>query len=95
MPLITSGDYIFQQDNASIHVSTRAKLWFKAIIVYIYLVFRREAPILIQSKTYGGLLARKVYKNGTQYQWSQDLVVANKDAWKKNSVDTLKDFQDL
>ena len=29
-PLISSGDYIFQQDNASIHVSKRAKIWFEA-----------------------------------------------------------------
>ena len=30
VPLITSGDYIFQQDNASIHVSKSAKLWLEA-----------------------------------------------------------------
>ncbi|GBN83252.1 hypothetical protein AVEN_193027-1 [Araneus ventricosus] len=32
-PLITSADYLFQQDNASLHVSQTLKSWFRANFV--------------------------------------------------------------
>lgn len=90
-PLITSGDYIFQQDNASIHVSTSAKLWFEANSVNL-LDWPARSPDLNPIENLWGLLAREVYKNGTQYHCTQDLVVAIEDAWEKISVDTLKDL---
>ena len=66
-PLVTSGDYVFQQDNASIHVSTSAKLWFEANSLNL-LDWSAKSPVFNPIENVWGLLAREVYKNGTQYQ---------------------------
>ncbi|GBM73692.1 Transposable element Tc3 transposase [Araneus ventricosus] len=35
-PLITSGDYLFQQGNASVHISETSKSWFDANFVKLF-----------------------------------------------------------
>ena len=67
------------------------KLWFKASSLNL-LDWSARSPDLNPIENLWGLLAGEVYKKCTQYQCTQDLVVAIKDAWEKISVDILKDL---
>lgn len=87
-PLITSGEYLFQQDNASIHVSAASKSWFQANSVKL-LDWPARSPDLNPMENLWGILAREVYKNGTQYKNKHDLMSAIKLAWEKIPKQTL------
>ena len=65
-PLITSGDYIFMQDNAPIHRSTSTKSWLEANEVKT-LDWPPLSPDLNPIENLWGYLSRKVYGNGRQF----------------------------
>lgn len=79
---IHSGNYIFQQDNASIHVSTQAKTWFASMNLDI-LEWPAKSPDLNPIENAWGHLTRQVYKHGKQYQRTEDLKIAIKRAWEE------------
>ena len=89
-PLITSGDYLFQQDNASIHVSAAAKSWFDANSVKLLTDWPAKSPDLNPIENLWGILAHEVYKNGTQYHNKRELMSSIEKAWKNIPVSTLK-----
>ncbi|GBO11000.1 hypothetical protein AVEN_192407-1 [Araneus ventricosus] len=72
-PLITSGYFLFLQDNASLHVSHTSKSWFDANFVKL-LDWPARSPDLNPVENLWGILAHEVYKNGIQYQNKQELM---------------------
>ncbi|GBO29279.1 Transposable element Tc3 transposase [Araneus ventricosus] len=81
-PLITSADYLFQQDNASLHVSQTLKSWFRANFVKL-IDWPAKSPDLNPMENLCCILAHEVYKNGTRYQNKQELMSAIGKARKK------------
>ncbi|GBN23053.1 Transposable element Tc3 transposase [Araneus ventricosus] len=60
-PLIMSGVYLFQQDNASVHVSETSKSWFDANFVKL-LDWPARCLDLNPVENLWGILAHEVYK---------------------------------
>ncbi|GBM84936.1 Transposable element Tc3 transposase [Araneus ventricosus] len=89
--LITSGDYLLQQDNASVHVSRTSKSWFDANFVKL-LDWPTRTPDLNPMENLWGILAHEVYKNGIQYQNKQELTYSVEKAWIKISKNVLKEL---
>lgn len=90
-PLITCGDYLFQQDNASVHVSRASKSWFEANSVKL-LDWPARSPDLNPIENLWGILARQVYQNGAQYRSKQELASSIENAWKQIHKNVLKDL---
>ncbi|GBL83753.1 Transposable element Tc3 transposase [Araneus ventricosus] len=90
-PLITSGDYLFQQDNASVHVSQTSKSWFDANFVKLH-DWPFRGPDLNPMENLWDILAHEVYKNGIQYQNKQELMSSIEKAWIKISKNILKEL---
>ncbi|GBN44114.1 Transposable element Tc3 transposase [Araneus ventricosus] len=72
-PLIASGDYLFQQKNAAVHVSQTSKSWFDANVVKL-LDWPVRSPDLNPMENLWGILAHEVYKNCIQYQNKQEFM---------------------
>ena len=64
--LIKGGDYLFQQDSASCHVSCALRSWFKTNFVELLDWSTRNLD-LNPIENLRGILAGEVYKNGKQY----------------------------
>ena len=88
-PLITSGEYIFQQDNASIHNSSSTKSWFEANNVKV-LKWPSRSPDLNPTENLWGILVREIYGNGKFYNTKEELKMAIETSWKNLPKDTLK-----
>ena len=71
-PLITGGDYLFQQDNASCHVSCVSRSCFEAKSVKL-LDWIARSPDLNPIQNLQSTLAREMYKNRTQYANKDEL----------------------
>ena len=89
--LITSGDYLFQQSNAAVHVCESSRPWFEANFVKL-LEWPAQSPYLNQMENLWGILAREVYKNGMQYKNKQELMNSIKEAWKNIPKNVLKEL---
>ncbi|GBM07739.1 Transposable element Tc3 transposase [Araneus ventricosus] len=89
--LITSGDYLLQQGNPSVHVSQTSKSWFDANFVKL-LDCRARIPDLNPMENLWGILAHEEYKNGIQYQNKQELMSSIEKAWIKISKNVLKEL---
>lgn len=87
-PLITSGDWTFQQDNASVHVSKSTKAWLEANQVKC-LEWPARSPDLNVIENLWGILARNVYKNGRQFNSKLELMNAIKNCWNNIDASTL------
>lgn len=80
---------IFQQDNASIHVSKQTKAWFAENNVPV-MDWPACSPDLNPIENLWGLLASEVYKHGRQFNTISDLKDCIKDSWRKIGRSTLQ-----
>lgn len=76
------GDFIFQQDNAAIHVSRLSRAWFEEKEIDL-LDWPACSPDLNPIENLWGILARRVYGNGRQYTSVNELYVAVCIAWRE------------
>lgn len=90
-------NFIFQQDNASIHISKKSKQWFQEHEFQL-LEWPACSPDLNPIENLWGIIARKVYGNSRQYQTIAELKVAILQSWLdirsetlRNLVDSMKD----
>lgn len=90
------GEAIFQQDNASIHTANITKKWLNEHLVW-HDKWPAKSPDLNPIENLWGILAREVYKEGTQYQTVQSLKAAIVKAWEaidQNVIIKLYDSMD-
>lgn len=76
------GDFVFQQDNASIHVSRQSRAWFEEKEIDL-LDWPACSPDLNPIENLWGILARRVYANGRRYTSVNELYVAVCNAWRE------------
>jgi transposase len=82
-------NWIFQQDNASIHNSRSTKSWFSKHKVRV-LDWPSKSPDLNPIENLWGILVRAVYKNGRQFDSVPELKAAIKKAWTEIPDETLE-----
>ena len=82
-------NYIFQQDNASIHTAKRTKTWFNEQKIEV-MDWPAVSPDLNPIENIWGILARRVYHNGRQFQRRDELVGAILKAWDEIDDEILK-----
>ena len=85
--------FIFQQDNASIHVSSASKQWFTAKKIDL-LDWPAKSPDLNIIENVWSLLAKDVYDNSRQFDNISQLKEAIEKAWGRLSVEKLKKLYD-
>lgn len=78
-------DFIFQQDNAAIHVSKKVKEWLVQTNITT-IDWPARSPDLNPIENLWGVLARHVYANGRQYDTVMQLKSAIKEAWQSISI---------
>ena len=83
----------FQQDNASIHVSSAYKQWFTAKKIDL-LDWLAKSPDLNIIENVWSILARDVYDNSRQFDSVSQLRTAIEEAWGRLSVERLKKLYD-
>uniref|UniRef100_H3G944 Tc1-like transposase DDE domain-containing protein n=1 Tax=Phytophthora ramorum TaxID=164328 RepID=H3G944_PHYRM len=81
-------DFVYQQDNASIHTSQKTKAFFEEQGVNV-LDWPARSPDLNPIENLWALLDRKVYPNGRQHANVGDLTAAILAAWKNIDQATL------
>ncbi|GMF12663.1 unnamed protein product [Phytophthora lilii] len=74
-------DFVYQQDNASIHVAKRTMEFFGEQDIQV-LDWPSKSPDLNPIEILWSILSRKVYANGRQFDSVHDLKAALFDAWK-------------
>src|SRR5262249_46399710 len=79
-PLITDGEWIFQQDNAPIHRSHSTRSWFEVNGVVV-MAWPARSPDLNPIENLWGWLVRRVYANGRQYSTTDGLKQAILEEW--------------
>lgn len=86
-------DTIFQQDNASIHVSRSTKDWFASKNICL-LDWPACSPDCNPIENLWGILAGKVYANGRQFANVNDLKAAIRASWSEIDLNCLKNLTD-
>jgi len=86
-------DFIFMQDNASIHCSNLMKQWFEAHNVEL-LDHPANSPDLNPIENCWAQLTRLVYANGKQYHSVEELKTAIAENWKRIDVPSLQKLID-
>lgn len=76
------GSYIFQQDNAPIHTSHHTRKWFQDNSVNV-MPWPAKSPDLNPIENLWGILCRRVYSNGRQFDNVADLKECVKKEWDK------------
>jgi transposase len=82
-------NWIFQQDNAAIHTSKESMEWFKTKKINV-LNWPSIIPDLNPIENVWGLLVRKLFSDGKQFNSVRDLVENLIAEWDSLSVDYLK-----
>lgn len=72
--------FVYQQDNAPIHTAKKVKQWFSSKNVEI-LSWPPYSPDLNIMENLWGLVSRKVYEGGKQYDQKTHLINAISEAW--------------
>jgi len=86
---IPTESWVYQQDNASIHRSASTLQWLESKNVNL-LDWPSRSPDINPIENLWGLLVRKVYKNGTQFETSDSLKVAITAAWAEITIEDRK-----
>ena len=76
------GDFVYQQDNASIHVSRQTKAWFEEKEIDL-LEWPARSPDLNPIENFWGVMARKVYVGGRQFSTVEELEVQIRNVWRE------------
>lgn len=84
-------DLIFQQDNASVHVSRSTKAFFEAHNVTV-LKWPACSPDLNPVENIWGWLVQQVYRDNTQYSSLGELRTAIEVAWAQITPDFLRNY---
>ena len=89
--VVTNGDVFFQQDNASIHRSRSTMAWLEAM-TWKTMPWPAKSPDLNPIENVWGVLARKVYANGRQFDNKVQLKAQIIESWKEISQDYLSNL---
>ena len=81
-------DFVFQQDNAAIHISNSTKQWFAEHYIDI-MAWPARSPDLNPIENLWGILVRDVYADCRQFENVRDLKIAIRNAWNRISNQTL------
>ena len=83
-------DFIYQQDNASVHKSNESKDWFREEGIEV-LDWPSKSPDLNPIENLWGILARKVYDCGkVQFKTKEHLINRIKKCWNELDQEVLK-----
>lgn len=88
---ISGANWKFQQDNAPIHAATSTKHWFASKNITV-IDWPALSPDLNPIENLWGILSRRVYLNGRQFQSVDELKSAIAEEWQKI---TVKELQNL
>jgi len=88
-PHLANDDYVFQQDNASIHVSKASKLWFNSRNITL-LDWPSMSPDLSPMENMWGNLSRNVYRDGHQFQSLDQLKERICQCWEDISTEQCR-----
>lgn len=77
-------EFVFQQDNASIHTALSVKQWFSTKKLRV-MEWPAKSPDLNIIENLWGTLSRKVYANGRQFHSTLELQDSIKTCWKQIS----------
>ncbi|KAG6621993.1 Transposase [Phytophthora cinnamomi] len=86
-------DFVFMQDNASIHSSNETRMFFEEIGVQL-LDWPARSPDLNPIENVWAILSRKVYAQGKQYNNVPELTAAVMQAWDSLTIKELQDLLD-
>lgn len=84
-------NFIFQQDNAAIHVSASTRAWFSAKKIEL-LGWPACSPDLNPMENLWAIIVRRVYANNRQFQTVADLETAIIDAWDSIQPNIIKNL---
>ena len=84
-------DFVFMQDNASIHTSRETRRWFSDNNITI-LPHPAKSPDLNPIENLWAIVARRVYANGRQFLDQESLKRAVFAAWDEISTEVLKNL---
>lgn len=82
-------DFIFQQDNAAIHVSRESKAWFEDRGIDL-LDWPARSPDLNPIENLWGIMARRVYHGQRHFSTVQELEVAIRQVWREINIELLE-----
>lgn len=82
-------DWIFQQDNAAIHVSRETKLFLSTKNINT-LEWPAVSPDLNPIENLWGILSKRVYASGRQYETLSQLKTAIQEEWRKIDISLLQ-----
>lgn len=84
-------NWIFQQDNAPIHVSKLSKSWFTSKNIEI-LEWPAISPDLNPIENLWGIMSTRVYANGRQFGTVEELKNCIREVWKNFTVTELQNL---
>ena len=91
MPLEDLEKLVFMQDNAPVHRANSVKAWFENHRINV-VDWPPYSPDLNPIENVWGILARRVYSNGRQFQSVKELREAVFRAWKDFTAQDLRPF---
>lgn len=89
----SSNDLIYQQDNASIHVSSSTRQWFSSNNIPL-LDWPAVSPDLNPIENVWGLVVRHVYADNRQFSSNTELKVAIVRAWESLDKKIIRKLYD-
>lgn len=90
---IAGSSWIFQQDNAPVHVSQSTRRWFERNGARI-LDWPSLSPDLNPMENLWGIMVRRVYANGRQFNRREQLINALQEIWNSIDAETTRHLID-